>query len=168
MRVYISGQMTEKPDLNRKAFKDAEQHLKSLGYTVINPHNCPVDSYEVCMKRDILLLLQCDAIYLLDGWSKSKGAKVEYAVACAIGLKIFNSTHEQHPVKETSIHHRLPKSKTKDGLGGYPIEINDNLHQHWHALFEDYDPDKICYMINTYFLNPEWEFICEHVKQPHL
>ena len=56
MRVYISGQMTGKSDLNRKAFKDAEQHLKSLGYTVINPHNYPVDSYEVCMKRDILLL----------------------------------------------------------------------------------------------------------------
>lgn len=167
MKVYISGPMTGKKDLNRKAFNDAEKHLKELGNEVVNPHNYPVDSYEVCMKRDIALLLDCDVIYLLEGWSKSRGAKVEYAVACSIGLKIWNTTHEKHPLKDTSIHHRLPKSRSADGQGGYPIEIKDNLHHHWHALFEDYEPDKICFMINTYFLNPEWEFIADHIGKPH-
>lgn len=167
MKVYISGPMTGKPNFNKQAFTEAEHYLKSLGYDVVNPHNYPVNKYEVCMKRDIALLINCDAIYLLEGWSKSRGAKTEYAVACSIGLTILNNTDEHHPNKETSIHHRLPKSKSKDGLGGYPIEIKDNLHRAWHTVFQDFEPDKICFLINTYYLNPEWEFICEHIGQPH-
>lgn len=144
----------------------AEETLNAKGYEVINPHNYPHDSYEFCMKRDILLLMDCEAIFMLHGWSKSKGAKTEFAVACSIGLKIYNYTEEKHSCKETSIHHRLPKSKTGDGLGGYPIEIKDNLHHAWHTVFQDFDADKICFLINTYYLNPEWEFICERRESP--
>lgn len=167
MKVYISGPMTGYKNLNKGAFLEAENMLKDKGYEVINPHNYPYAPYEVCMRRDIQLLIGCDAIFMLNGWSKSRGAKVEYAVAQILGLKIYNYTTEKHPCQNTSIHHRLPKSHTKDGLGGYPIEIKDNLHHAWHVLFQDYDADKICYLINTYYLNPEWEFICEHIGQPH-
>ena len=38
MRIYISGQMTGKPDLNRTAFDAAEKRLREAGHFVINPH----------------------------------------------------------------------------------------------------------------------------------
>lgn len=37
MRIYISGPMTGRPDLNRKAFFDAEEKLHHAGNFVINP-----------------------------------------------------------------------------------------------------------------------------------
>lgn len=166
MKVYISGPMSGYKNLNKGAFAEVEATLKAKGYEVINPHNYPHDSYEVCMRRDIQLLLECDAIFMLKGWSKSKGAKTEFAVACSIGLHIFNYTDEKHPCKDTSTHHRLPKAKSKDGLGGYPIEIKDNLHHAWHTVFQDFEADKICFLINTYYLNPEWEFICCRRESP--
>ena len=38
MRVYCSGPMTGKPDLNRTAFDAAEKRLTAQGHFVINPH----------------------------------------------------------------------------------------------------------------------------------
>ena len=38
MRVYISGKMTGRPDLNRPAFDAAEKRLTAQGHFVINPH----------------------------------------------------------------------------------------------------------------------------------
>lgn len=38
MRVYLSGPMTGKPDLNRPAFDAAEGRLRKQGHFVINPH----------------------------------------------------------------------------------------------------------------------------------
>jgi hypothetical protein len=44
-------------------------------------------SWEDYMKRDLVLLLRCDYIYLLDGWEYSKGARLEYNIACDVGIK---------------------------------------------------------------------------------
>ena len=41
------------------------------------------------MKRDFELLLMCDAIYMLERWTHSKGCKVEFDVATAIGLEVY-------------------------------------------------------------------------------
>lgn len=38
MRIYLSGPMTGKPDLNRLAFDAAEKRLTAQGHFVINPH----------------------------------------------------------------------------------------------------------------------------------
>lgn len=38
MRIYISGPMMGKPDLNRPAFAAAEKRLTAQGHFVINPH----------------------------------------------------------------------------------------------------------------------------------
>ena len=38
MRIYISGPMTGKPDLNRPAFDAAEKRLREQGHFAINPH----------------------------------------------------------------------------------------------------------------------------------
>jgi RNA polymerase sigma factor (sigma-70 family) len=93
MLVYISGPMRGKLDLNKAAFEQAENYIISLGHTPVNPHNLTKDlinpSVEECLKVDIKNLLSCDAIHMLDGWKGSKGAKLEYDIAKAIGLKVI-------------------------------------------------------------------------------
>lgn len=41
------------------------------------------------MRRDIALLLECDCIYMLQGWELSKGAKLELDVASSCGIKVL-------------------------------------------------------------------------------
>ncbi len=104
-RVYIAGPMTGLPEHNLPAFHEAAARLRAEGWTVISPAEMQTDeqmvevarlgatykfspTYCACMRRDILVVLGCDAIYLLDGWERSSGARVEQAVAYAIGLEI--------------------------------------------------------------------------------
>lgn len=98
MRVYISGPMKSKPDLNKPAFAYAEKMLTELGYETINPHNLsPVrrtgeseeDYYERCMDIDLAALQSCDRIYFLAGWMQSKGAVREFECAMELGLKVL-------------------------------------------------------------------------------
>ena len=41
------------------------------------------------MHRDIEMLMVCDRIYMMKGWTHSKGCKVEFDVATAIGLSVM-------------------------------------------------------------------------------
>jgi hypothetical protein len=41
------------------------------------------------MNTDIYWLEKCDAIHMLPGWKKSKGASHEYLVAKGLGLEIL-------------------------------------------------------------------------------
>lgn len=89
-KVYLSGPITGREEKEYKAdFNNAELYLTGLGYDVINPTSEVVienGSWEDYMKRDLVLLLRCDYIYLLDGWEYSKGARLEYNIACDVGI----------------------------------------------------------------------------------
>lgn len=90
MRIYIAGPITSKPKTYKKSFAAAEKRLKALGFTVINPAALdnpkkPMD-WIACMKRDIPLLLSCEAIYMLNGWWKSVGATLEHTIAEAMNI----------------------------------------------------------------------------------
>ena len=96
-KIYISGKITGlSPDTCERLFSEAENRLKGFGFEPVNPlkNGLPETStWEQHMGRDIELLLGCSAIYLLDNWINSKGAKVELAVAMQCGLIIFNESH---------------------------------------------------------------------------
>ena len=62
---------------------------------------------------------------------------------------------------ELSRHHRLPKSKTIDGAGRYPIEINDEMHVCWHYIFDNKNPRCICEIINKYFIRKRHKLRCK-------
>lgn len=87
MRVYIAGPMTGYPELNFPEFERAATALRAKGCEVISPHEvCPDKEMAWCdaMKRDIVVLLDCDMIVTLDGWEKSKGASLEVHIGKAL------------------------------------------------------------------------------------
>ena len=54
MRIYISGPMTGKPDLNEPLFRSTEKRLRELGHEVFNPCDLPKTlSYRDAMKFDL-------------------------------------------------------------------------------------------------------------------
>ena len=94
-RVYISGQISGKEDYMIH-FSNAKRYLLSTGvFTgVVNPaevgYVLPMDFvHEEYMTVSLAILSMCDAIYMLDGWQNSEGAKEEYAMAKAKGIDII-------------------------------------------------------------------------------
>lgn len=91
-RVYLSGPMSNLPDLNFPAFHAAAAALRGKGFEVINPAEISLDqgaSWEACMRADIKALCDCDALALLPGWMDSRGAHLEVHIAHRIGLRLY-------------------------------------------------------------------------------
>ena len=98
-KIYISGPITGVKEF-RKNFDNAEKLLDLKGYTVENPvkigdrlhfpaNFSKSDKYATYMRADLLALLGCTHIYMLDKWYNSRGAIIEYIVAKYAGLKSF-------------------------------------------------------------------------------
>jgi hypothetical protein len=86
-KVYISGPMTGIPDLNFPAFEAAAKTLREMGHEPVSPSDLPQSApYPDMLKNAIRVMLNCDQILMLEGWQKSKGAKVELYVAEAVGI----------------------------------------------------------------------------------
>lgn len=95
MIIYISGPMTGMPSLNILEFERVEDELQMDGHVVFNPARSTTCGNSRRMprrfhiRRDLHDLLQCDAIYMLDGWEESKGAILEHAIAHELGHTII-------------------------------------------------------------------------------
>lgn len=90
MSVYIAGKMNGLPDKGRKAFEEAEDQLKAMGFTVLNP-SCLPDGLPGNRYMPICLTMvnAADLLVLLDGWEDSPGARLEKAFAEYQGKKVF-------------------------------------------------------------------------------
>jgi hypothetical protein len=110
MKVYISGKITGVPPEDAaRQFADAQNKLTAQGYSVVNPfENGLPDTadYATHMTIDILMLLGCDAIYMLAGSEQSNGAMLELRIAQATGKQITfqDATTEQHSRISHAIH----------------------------------------------------------------
>lgn len=93
MKVYIAGAITGNPKYEEQ-FAEAERLLTGQGHAVINPVKNEGFSYREYIDMGLCQLMRCNAIYLLDGWSKSKGARLEKAYADTVGLQIHDEEEE--------------------------------------------------------------------------
>lgn len=92
MTVYISGPITGVLDYKEK-FGLIEASLKLEGYETINPAKVNLGenaTWEDYMRHDIKSLCDCDAIFMMKGWQRSKGARVENYMAKKLGLLVIN------------------------------------------------------------------------------
>lgn len=100
-RIYIAGPMTGLARWNRPAFEEAARVLRAHGWTVESPveiadafgsQNTIVTTpglLDTVIDEEFAQLATCDAICLLDGWEKSRGAKCELFIALDKGMEIM-------------------------------------------------------------------------------
>lgn len=90
-KVYLSGPMTGLPQLNKPAFDAAAEFLRGEGHVVFNPAevSLPGSSWADYMRVDIIAMLSCEAVYLLPGWEKSRGARLEHHIANELGMRVL-------------------------------------------------------------------------------
>ena len=88
MTYYISGPMTGQDNNNWPAFDRVAADLRDLGHLTIFPAIGDYP-YKDLLFADIARIVQrADAIYMLEGWEHSPGARAEHAVAVALKLPI--------------------------------------------------------------------------------
>jgi regulator of RNase E activity RraB len=99
-RLYLVGPMSGIAQLNFPKFHAEAARLRSLGFDVVNPAElnnedpnavfindaAQIAHWQKCMRVDIGQLVQCDSVALLDGWTSSKGARLEQHVAFELGM----------------------------------------------------------------------------------
>ena len=72
-KIYISGKITGLPVREAIAkFRSAAEKIRRFGFEPVSP-----------------LLLRCDAIYLLDDYEKSEGARIELCIALHRRMPVF-------------------------------------------------------------------------------
>ncbi len=98
MKIYLAGAMRGHKDLNFPAFHRAAQRLRLEGHEVFNPAAANLEKLSarrIFFHDTQYICLEADAIALLPGWGKSKGAKAEKALAEAIGLTVIKLAPEK-------------------------------------------------------------------------
>lgn len=128
MRIYVAGPMTGIPQFNFPAFDAAAAQLRELGYDVVSPAELDdPDDREAALAspdgsmatygtarpdgvikktwgdflaRDVKLLSDggIDAVVVLPGWEKSRGARLETYVAAAMNGKTIFDIRTMEPV----------------------------------------------------------------------
>ena len=91
--LYLSGPMSGYPDYNFPAFETAARALRELGHVIVSPHegeNSLKEGWEWAdyLKRDLQMLVSCRGIVLMQGWHKSRGARLELHVALELGFEV--------------------------------------------------------------------------------
>jgi hypothetical protein len=112
--LYLSGPISSDPrpiEEKRARFASNADTLRDMGYAVINPFDVPAacDEPDVCrfgtpepgaqdnvhswncfLRADLAaMLLSCNGVATLDGWERSRGARLETDTARAVGMPIF-------------------------------------------------------------------------------
>lgn len=156
-KIYIGGPMRGFEGYNFPAFDAAAEKLFNEGWYPVNPadvdrdcgyypeefpagHNWNevpegMDLRDV-VRRDLDELVGCEAIFLLKGWEKSKGAKAELAVAIWLGLEILFEGQETEFEQEDVLLEALRlTSGDRQASYGPPDQDFRRTAAMWTALF---------------------------------
>ena len=96
MKIYLSGKISGTDiEKTRQRFKNWQVYFEMQSNEVVNPfeiHNGETKNWNEYMKKDISELMGCDTIFMMIGWSKSKGALLEFHIANELGFKVIYET----------------------------------------------------------------------------
>jgi hypothetical protein len=112
LKIYLAGPMRGIEAWNFPAFDAAEARWREAGHQVFSPAQMdrvlkyePTSADECCpghlrhvIQLDLACVLASDAVALLPGWQRSRGAAVEVALAQFLGLPLYDAETMQ-PLK---------------------------------------------------------------------
>lgn len=107
--AYLAGPMSGIAQFNFPAFDEAARRLREKGHVIISPAelddpdvrtkamdsadgapSAELPSWGALLARDVSIVADlCNALILLPGWAKSRGAKLEAYVALLCGHSIY-------------------------------------------------------------------------------
>lgn len=105
MKIYIAGKITGFEGYKEK-FNEAEECLKGRGHICINPSVLP-GGFEQNEYLNICFAMieVCDAIYMLDNWKDSPGARKEIDFARKLDKKIIYQKQEKERTMNKEINY---------------------------------------------------------------
>lgn len=153
--IYISGAMRHKPYWNFPAFDAARDVLAADGWSVISPADLDRKAgfdisifgedtdwsvipngfdLHAAIDRDVDALKRSDAIYMLEGWEKSRGANAEKALAEWMGLEVL---YQVEPTNSEDVLMEAYRLTTGDRNAQYgpPDQDFARTAAMWSALF---------------------------------
>lgn len=172
MRVYIAGPMTGHPHYNVAEFEYAAAAWRDAGHEVETPFDANSRVWWKHHKRgfdprsdtcdwgdpilremfaeDVQTLLSSDAIVLLRGWRKSKGATLEVSIATAFGIPRYDAqTFEPIPEESALEEAQRLVHGDRGAAYGHPIDDYTRTGRMWGAILGigDIDPRIACLMM---------------------
>ena len=105
--IYIAGKLSDQPEgyikNMHKMIREAEE-IRRLGFAVVVPCLdvlCGLVmgdmTYEDYFENNLAIMRKCDGVYMMQGWTASKGAVREYKIAEDAGIPVFLSAESlQH------------------------------------------------------------------------
>lgn len=157
MRCYIAGPMTGYAAYNFPAFDDAARKWRAKGYDVdssadidrriwrmhFNKDFDPtVDKadygdpiFAKMLQADIDAVFRCDAIVLLDGWEKSRGANFELNLAQLLHKQVLLNATDNPPTDESPAQEAYRIVRGSRGADyGHPFDDYTRTGQLWGAI----------------------------------
>ena len=92
--IYVSGPVTKNKNATEQ-FEEADAFLRKIGHIPLNPiridapHPLKMGKWLYYMRKSVELLMKSDALFLLDGWEKSDGARIEFDLCVKLGIPIY-------------------------------------------------------------------------------
>jgi hypothetical protein len=147
MKIYIAGPMRGIKNFNFPAFFEAEERIRAACHSPVNPARRDVEQdgfnpasseprpFIEYMRLDLPMVMDCDAVAVLPGWRKSKGASLEVHVAVECGLDILDA-RTLEPLKETVLEEaqRLIHGDRQQDYGHPSIDFQ-RIAGMWRSLF---------------------------------
>lgn len=108
-RWYISGPMSGHLSYNYERFRAVGMFLaaKFPDDTIVNPPDIPhqlipgVSTWLDFHRENVKWLLECTEILMLGGWTESKGARAELAIALDLSMSVWFLTDDYSLVNMT-------------------------------------------------------------------
>lgn len=92
-KCYIAGKIGGLSEMEYKGnFESAKDYLKNIGVEPVSPLDLPHNhdrTWNSYMREDLAAMLQCDAVYAINNWRLSPGAKIEVELALNVGMPIL-------------------------------------------------------------------------------